>query len=375
MMVGFWVLALLWLPAVEVGDYFFSVVLWMDRMEPPIGYPQVLMGSVPAFLILAPMGSPSALLCRELWRLGYRRMAWSAGAVVFAAAVAIISSDGELIYELSWTVGKVALAPNLLTMIQPVWIVVYPAIAGVVIWIAAVALQRRGTPYAETNLRISIHGVGFWLLALLWLPAEVIGGILIEFLPSLGATPSEDELRVFLLPLVAVPMGEVQMWVRLLPMFATTLFVFSPAGLMIALPCRQLWCLGYLRTAWTVGAVAALSTAALVSLAMELFLLVAPPEFVGTTGWIVGTLYYAGQTLPSDIAVYLAFFNLPFLAVVVLLGQRERTRNGGPGIDEGGPERKNGVPNERIGGGCGPGSSTPVSAPPATTDRGAGRRG
>ena len=375
MMVGFWVLALLWLPAVEVGDYLFSVVPWMDRMEPPIGYPQILMGSVPAFLILAPMGSPSALLCRELWRLGYRRMAWSAGAVVFAAAVAIISSDGELIHELSWTVGKVALAPNLLTMIQPVWIVVYPAIAGVVIWIAAVTLQRRGASYAEMNRRISIHGVGFWLLALLWLPAEVIGGILIEFFPSLGATPSEDELRVFLLPLVVVPMGEVQLWVRLLPMFATTLLVFSPAGLMIALPCRQLWRLGYHRTAWTVGAVAALSTAALLSLAMELFLLVAPPEFVGTTGWIVGTLYYAAQTLPSDIAVYLAVFNLPLLAVVVLLGQRERTRHGGPGIDEVGPERKNGVPNERIGGGCGPGSSTSASAPPAATDRGAVRRG
>ena len=61
---------------------------------------------------------------------------------------------------------------------------------------------------------------------------------------------------------------------------------------------------------------------------MELFLLVSPPELVGTTGWIVGTLYYAAQTLPSDIAVYLAVFNLPLLAVVLLLVHHERTRNG-----------------------------------------------
>ena len=77
---------------------------------------------------------------------------------------------------------------------------------------------------------------GFWVLALLWLPAEVIGALLIEFFPYLGATPSEDELGIIMLPLVAVPMGEVQLWVRLLPIFATTLLVFSPAGLMVALP-------------------------------------------------------------------------------------------------------------------------------------------
>lgn len=98
-----------------------------------------------------------------------------------------------------------------------------------------------------------------------------------------------------MLPLVAVPMGEVQLWVRLLPMFATTQLVFSPAGLMIALPCRQLWRLGHHRAAWTVGAAAAVSTAALLSLAMELFMFVVPPEFAGVAGRIVGTLYYAGQ--------------------------------------------------------------------------------
>ena len=239
MTVGFWVLALLWLPAVEMGNFLFSVVPWMDDADLRIGYSQFLKRSVIVFLILAPMGLPGALLCRELWRLGYRRMAWSAGAVACAAAVAIISSDGELIYSLQWTVGVLVLAPNLLTMVLPVWIVAYPAIVGVLVWIAVAIVQRLGAVHAQVNRRKCIQGAGFWLLALLWLPAEVIGGILIEFFPSLGATPSEDELRVFLLPLVVVPMGEVQMWVRLLPMFATTLLVFSPAGLMIALPCRS----------------------------------------------------------------------------------------------------------------------------------------
>ena len=117
MTVGFWVLALLWLPAVETGNFVFSVVPWMDHADPRIGYSQFLKRSVIVFLILAPMGLPGALLCRELWRLGYRRMAWLASAVACAAAVAIISSDGELIYSLQWTVGVLVLAPNLLTMV------------------------------------------------------------------------------------------------------------------------------------------------------------------------------------------------------------------------------------------------------------------
>ena len=377
MIAGFWVLALLWLPAVDMGDFLVSVVPWMDRVNPPIGYPQILLRSVIAFLILAPMGLPSALLCRELWRLGYRRTAWSAGAVVLAAAVTTISSDNELIHTLRWTIGGLALAPNLLTMVLPVWIVVYPAIVGMLAWIVVVTLQRRREASANMNRRDSIRGVGFWLLALLWLPAQVIGAVLIEFFPSLGASPSEDELRVFLMPLVVVPMGEVQLWVRLLPMLATALFVFAPAGLMVALPCRQLWRLGYRRAAWTVGAVAALTTAALLSLAMNLFLLVTAPEFVGTTERIVGTLYYSAQQLPADIPVYLAVFNLPLLAVVLLLGHRKRTRNGGSGIDAG---RKNGVPTPGIDGECArdgmreAGSPTPASDPPAATNRGAGRR-
>ena len=100
MSAGFWALALLWLPIVERADFLISFVPWMDRVNQPDTYLHLLVNSAVALVILAPMGLPSALLCRELWRSGYRRMAWSVGVVVFVAAVVIISSDKDLIYTL-----------------------------------------------------------------------------------------------------------------------------------------------------------------------------------------------------------------------------------------------------------------------------------
>ena len=333
MTVGFWALALMWVPAIEVGDHLFSVVPLMNTVAPRDGLALILMWLPLAVLILAPMGLPSALLCRRLWQLGYRRVAWSAGSVVFAAAAVIISSDGQVIHSLQGTIGASAFAPNVLAMTLPVWLLVHPAIVGALVWIAIVLLQRSITAHAETDRRNPFPNVRFWLLGLLWLPAETGGGILIQFLPALGATHPQEEFRFFLAPLSVVPMGEVQLWVRLLPMFAVLLLVFSPAGLMVALPCRQLWRLGYGGAAWLIGAAAALSVAARLSLAMDLFLLITPPQFVGTAGRIVETLYYAGQVLPSDIAVYLAVFNLPLLVVVVLLECRRAARDGGSGIE------------------------------------------
>lgn len=333
MSAGFWALALLWLPIVERADFLVSVIPWMDRVNQPDAYLHLLVSSVVALVILAPMGLPSALLCRELWRSGYRRAAWIVGMVELAAVVVIISSDKELIYTLQGTIGRLALAPSLLTSVLPVWIVVYPAIISMLVWAAAATLRHRRKESAMTHCRDATRGVGFWLLSLLWLPALVIGAVLIELFPSLGASPSEFELSVLHPPLTVVPMGEVQLWARLVPMLVIALFVFSPAGLTVALPCRQLWRLGYRRAAWTVGMVAALTNAALLSLAMELFLLVSAPRFFGTTGQIVETLYYLAQALPADIPVYLASFNLPLLAAVLLLGRRNRTRNGRSGND------------------------------------------
>lgn len=341
----FWVLALLWLPVVERANFLVSVIPLLDRLGHPDPYLPLLVESTIAMVILAPMGLPSALLCRELWRSGHRRMAWSAGVVVLAAAAVIISSDKEMLYSLDETIGRLMLAPGLLTPVLPVWTVVCPAFIGMLVWIATAALRRHRKKSAMTHGRDAPRNMGFWLLALLWLPALVIGAILVDTYPSLGASPSDFELSVFHPPLVVVPMGEVQLWVRFVPMFVIALFVFSPAGLVVALPCRQLWRLGYRRTAWTIGVAAGLTNAALLTLAMELFLLVSAPSFSGAIGKIVGTLYYFAQTLPADIPVYLAIFNLPLLAVVLLLGRCNRTRDGGSCIDDDDNGRGNGTRN------------------------------
>lgn len=351
MSAGFWVLALLWLPIVERANFLISVIPLLDRLGHTDPYLHLLVESAVALMILAPMGLPSALLLRELWRSGNHRMAWSAGVVVLTTAAVIISSDKEMIYSLEGTVGRLALAPGLLTPVLPVWIVVCPAVIGMLVWSATAALRRRWKESSVADCQDPPRGAGFWLLALLWLPALVIGAILVDTYPSLGASPSEFELSVFHPPLTVVPMGEVQLWVRFVPMFVIVLFVFSPAGLAVALPCRQLWRLGYCRAAWTVGVVAALTNAALLTLAMELFLLVSAPSFSGAIGQVVGTLYYLAQMLPADIPVYLAIFNLPLLAAVLLLGRRNRTLNGGSSLDGDDNDRGNGAPKWESDGG------------------------
>lgn len=246
------------------------------------------------------MGLPSALLCRELWRLGYRRTAWSPGAAALAAAVAVISTGKEVIYALQWTIGRVALAPVLLTPILPLRVVVCPAIIGMLVWGASATLRRRREARATTQRVDDIRNMGFWLLSLQWLPALVNGAILIELFPSLPVSNSEFEPSAFHLPLTAVPFVEANLWIKLVPMFAIAFFVFSPSGLAVALPCRQIWRLGNRRAAWVVGAAAALTNAALPVRAIEGFLLVSPPGFSRTAGHVAGTLHYFAQMQPAD---------------------------------------------------------------------------
>ena len=334
MRAGFWALALLWLPIAERTGFLVSAAAWMDGVDQPAVhvYLYLLVSSALALAILAPMGLPSALLCREVWRSGYRRVAWATGAVILAAAVAILSSGEESIDALQWAIGGVALAPGALTPVLPVWVLVCTAVLGILVWTAGATLPHRRECSAPTHRRKADRRAAFWLLALLWLPALVIGAVLIQFSPALCASPSEAELRVLHPPLAVVPMGEVALWVRLVPALAIALFVFSPAGLAVALPCRQLGHLGYGRAAWIAGAAAAFATAALLSLAMGLFLSVTAQEFVGSGGWIVDMLHLV-QQLPVDMPVYLAAFNLPLLAVVLLLGRRDGIRNESSDID------------------------------------------
>ena len=104
MSAGFWTLALRWLPIVERTDFLVSAAAWMDGVSQPAThvYLYLLVSSAVSLVILAPMGLPSALLCREVWRSGYRRVAWAIGAVILTAAVVLLSSGKESIYALQW---------------------------------------------------------------------------------------------------------------------------------------------------------------------------------------------------------------------------------------------------------------------------------
>lgn len=103
---------------------------------------------------------------------------------------------------------------------------------------------------------------GFWMLALLWLPAGVVATAVVRFVPEAGP-----------------------MWLATLPMMLVSLVPVAPCGLPLALGCRRLWRLDYRRTAWA-------------------------------TGIVLGTLtvlssLVAGLLGPLAIAVYAALISLP----------------------------------------------------------------
>ena len=81
--------------------------------------PMMVVSLVP----VAPCGLPLALGCRRLWRLGYRRAAWTAGIGLGAATVAASLVAG---------------------LLGPVAIAVYAAVLSVPVWIAWYWLVRRG---------------------------------------------------------------------------------------------------------------------------------------------------------------------------------------------------------------------------------------
>ena len=62
---------------------------------------------------VAPCGLPLALGCRRLWRLGYRRTAWTAAVGLGAVTVAASLVAGLL--------GPIAIALYAVTLSLPVW--------------------------------------------------------------------------------------------------------------------------------------------------------------------------------------------------------------------------------------------------------------
>ena len=86
---------------------------------------------------------------------------------------------------------------------------------------------------------------GFWLLALMWLPAGVVVQAAVRFVPATDGPP------------------ETAMWAATALMGAASLALVAPCGLPLALGCRRLWRLGYRRGAWWAGvALGALTLAA-----------------------------------------------------------------------------------------------------------------
>ena len=111
---GFWPLALLWLPAgivVQAAVRFGSEALAVGRLGPWLATMAMEGLSLAPFV---PCGLPLALGCRRLWRLGYRRGAWTAGVAPGAATVAVTLPAGLL--------GPVAIAACAVALGLPVWI-------------------------------------------------------------------------------------------------------------------------------------------------------------------------------------------------------------------------------------------------------------
>ena len=107
---------------------------------------------------------------------------------------------------------------------------------------------------------------GFWLLALLWLPAGVMATAVVRFGPGTGS----------------VPPG---MWMMAMLMSAGSLVFVAPCGLPLALGCRRVWRLGYHRGAWWAG--------------------------IGLGAVTVAASLLAGLLGPLAIAVYAAVISLP----------------------------------------------------------------
>ena len=109
---GFWLLALLWLPA---GVAVQGAARFLSAAEAPGDshlWPAVLTAAG-SLLPVVPCGLPLALGCRRLWRLRYRRAAWTAGIGLGVVTVAASLLAGLL--------GPVAIAIYVIVLSLPVW--------------------------------------------------------------------------------------------------------------------------------------------------------------------------------------------------------------------------------------------------------------
>ncbi len=107
---GFWPLALLWLPAGVVAQ----AVLRFGASAGALADSGAAVSALGSLILLVPCGLPLALGCRSLWRLGYRRTAWTAGIGLGALTTVAAVFAGLL--------GPVAIAAYTTLFSLPVWV-------------------------------------------------------------------------------------------------------------------------------------------------------------------------------------------------------------------------------------------------------------
>ena len=108
---GFWLLALLWLPAGIVAQ---AAVRFGPSAAGIAGTGEAL-AAAGSLAVAAPCGLPLAIACRRLWRLRYRRAAWWVGAGLGALTVAASVFAGLL--------APVAVAACAVLLSLPAWAV------------------------------------------------------------------------------------------------------------------------------------------------------------------------------------------------------------------------------------------------------------
>ena len=107
---GFWLLALLWLPAGIVAQAAARFGSSHGALVTHGEWAAVLGSLAP----VVPCGLPLVLGCRRLWRLGYRRTAWAAGLGLGGVTIPVAVFAGLL--------GPLAIAAGAVLLSVPVWI-------------------------------------------------------------------------------------------------------------------------------------------------------------------------------------------------------------------------------------------------------------